>query len=382
MKKRNLSILLSLVMAAAIAGCGSSSTASSADSKAESSSAEEASSAAASASSVSGKSVGSSSVSSTSGNDTATATAGAITSDNYTPGTTQDAGEAAGKNITFIIKNTTAPFFISMKEGAEQAGKDYGVTVSVQAPTDTDEGAGNTQQTQLAEQAIASKTDCLCIAPVDNEAIMPAMKKVNDAGIPIVEVNSRLSDESFSSTFVGLENVQQGYDTMEQLIKGLNGEGKIFLIEGTTGAQTSADRITGAKKALEEDGPNIEVVAQQSANYNRAEALNVVQNLLQSNPDVDGIFCCNDEMALGAVEAVDSAGKTGDILITGQDANDDAVSALKEGKIYATSYGNPYMQGYMGVVAAVDTLNGGAKSDFYQVQTKVVTIDNADTFKD
>ena len=133
MKKRNLSILLSLVMAAAIAGCGSSSTASSADSKAESSSAEEASSAAASASSVSGESVGSSSVSSTSGNDTATATAGAITSDNYTPGTTQDAGEAAGKNITFIIKNTTAPFFISMKEGAEQAGKDYGVTVSVQA---------------------------------------------------------------------------------------------------------------------------------------------------------------------------------------------------------------------------------------------------------
>ena len=157
MKKRNLSILLSLVMAAAIAGCGSSSTASSADSKAESSSAEEASSAAASASSVSGESVGSSSVSSTSGNDTATATAGAITSDNYTPGTTQDAGEAAGKNITFIIKNTTAPFFISMKEGAEQAGKDYGVTVSVQAPTDTDEGAGNTQQTQLAEQAIAMR---------------------------------------------------------------------------------------------------------------------------------------------------------------------------------------------------------------------------------
>ena len=87
-------------------------------------------------------------------------------------------------------------------------------------------------------------------------------------------------------------------------------------------------------------------------------------------------------MALGAVEAVDAAGRTGKVLICGQDANDDACTAIKDGSMYCTSYGNPYMQGYQGVKAAYDVLNGGAESDFYQVDTLVVTKDNVDTFKD
>ena len=106
-----------------------------------------------------------------------------------------------------------------------------------------------------------------------------------------------------------------------------------------------------------------------------------MQNLLQSEPDVDAIFCCNDEMALGSAEAVDAAGKTGEIMISGQDANEDAVAALKEGKITITSYGNPYMQGYTAVKAAVDVLEGKEVESFYEVATKVVNLDNADTFK-
>lgn len=286
------------------------------------------------------------------------------------------------KEVVVIIKNTTAPFFISMKEGAEQAGKDLGIKVTVKAPTDTAEGAGNEQQTQLAEEAIANKADCVVLCPVDTEAIVPAAEKIKEAGIPIVALNTRIADESLAETFVGLENFNQGHDTMMALLDGLNNEGKIFIIEGSTGAQTSIDRVEGALAAIEEKGSKVEVLASQSANYSRADAMNVVQNLLQSHPDVNGIFCCNDEMALGSIEAVDAAGKTGEILISGQDANDDAVAALKEGKLFATSFGNPFMQGYTGVQAAYDVLNGGAKSDFYEVVTEVVNAENADTFKD
>lgn len=285
------------------------------------------------------------------------------------------------KEILVIVKNSTAPFWISAMEGAMAAGEELGYTVTCKTPVDTAEGSGNEQQANLCEEAIVSGVDCVVIAPVDSEAIIPATKKLNDAGIPVVNLNTKISDESQYVTFCGLENVNQGYNTAMKMFELMGGEGKIFIIEGSTGAQTSIDRVKGFELALEEY-PNIEVVAQQSANYSRADALNVVQNLLQAHPDVDAILCCNDEMALGSAEAIDAANLTGTIMVSGQDANDDAVEALKEGKITVTSYGNPYMQGYTAVVAAIDYLEGKTLDSFYEVDTIVVSMENADTFKD
>lgn len=289
--------------------------------------------------------------------------------------------KGGNKDILVIVKNSTAPFWISVMDGAKAAGEEKGYTVNCKTPVDTAEGSGNEQQSNLCEEAIVSQVGCLVIAPVDSEAIVPATKKVNEAGIPIVNLNTKISDSTQYKTFVGLENFNQGYDTAKALFEAMGGTGKIFIIEGSTGAQTSIDRVKGCEAALKEY-PNIEVIAQQSANYSRADALNVVQNLLQSHPDVNAIFCCNDEMALGSAEAVDAAGKTGDIKISGQDANDDAVAALKEGKITITSFGNPYMQGYTAVLAAIDVLEGKDVQEFYEVATKVVDINNADTFKE
>lgn len=292
-----------------------------------------------------------------------------------------DGSESAdAKEIVVIVKNNTAPFWISVLEGAQAAGEELGVTVTTKTPVDTAEGSGNEQQSQLCEEAIVQGADAVVIAPVDSEAIIPATEKINEAGIPVINLNTRISDDSQYVTFAGLENVTQGYETAKVVLEEMGGEGTVFIIEGSTGAQTSIDRVTGFENALAEY-PNIEVVAQQSANYSRADAMNVVQNLLQSYPDVDAILCCNDEMAMGAAEAVDAAGKIGDILISGQDANDDAVEAVREGRLFATSWGNPYMQGYTAVEAAVKVLNGEEVEDFYEVPTKVVTIDNIDTFE-
>ena len=287
---------------------------------------------------------------------------------------------AEDKEILVIVKNSTAPFWISTMEGAQQAGEDLGYTVTCKTPVDTAEGSGNEQQYNLCEEAITMGVAALVIAPVDSEAIIPAIRNVNDAGIPVINLNTKIADDSQYITFCGLENVNQGYNTAKALFEIMGGEGKVFIIEGSTGAQTSIDRVKGFEKALEEY-PNIEVLAQQSANYSRADAMNLVQNLLQANPDVNAILCCNDEMALGSAEAIDAAGLTGTILVSGQDANDDAVAALNEGKITVTSFGNPFMQGYTAVQAAVDVLEGKDVEPFYEVETIVVTIDNADTFK-
>ena len=295
-------------------------------------------------------------------------------------GCSKDNNKTDAKEILVIVKNSTAPFWISVMDGAKAAGAELGYTVTCKTPVDTAEGSGNEQQSNLCEEAIVSGVSCVVLAPVDSEAIVPATKKINEAGIPIVNLNTKISDDTQYKTFCGLENINQGYNTAKAMFELMNGEGKIFIIEGSTGAQTSIDRVKGFEKALAEY-PNIEVVAQQSANYSRADALNVVQNLLQAHPDVNAILCCNDEMALGSAEAIDAANLTGTIKVAGQDANDDAVAALKEGKITVTSYGNPYMQGYTAVKAAVDVLEGKNVDAFYEVETVVVTTENADTFK-
>lgn len=295
-------------------------------------------------------------------------------------GCSKDNNKTDAKEILVIVKNSTAPFWISVMDGAKAAGAELGYTVTCKTPVDTAEGSGNEQQSNLCEEAIVSGVSCVVLAPVDSEAIVPATKKINEAGIPIVNLNTKISDDTQYKTFCGLENINQGYNTAKAMFELMNGEGKIFIIEGSTGAQTSIDRVKGFEKALAEY-PNIEVVAQQSANYSRADALNVVQNLLQAHPDVNAILCCNDEMALGSAEAIDAANLTGTIKVAGQDANDDAVAALKEGKITVTSYGNPYMQGYTAVKAAVDILEGKSVDAFYEVETVVVTKENVDTFK-
>lgn len=300
------------------------------------------------------------------------------------PADTAAAGTAANedlsdKEVVFIIKNLTTPFFLSMKAGAEDAGKDFGIKVTVQAPTSTEEGAGNEEQTQLIEQAIANKAAAVCIAPTDSNGIIPAVKKLIEAGIPVIASNTKIAEDGLADCFVGLENYTQGYYVSKELCEGLGGKGKMFIIEGTAGAQTSIDRVAGATAAIEEY-PDIEIVAQQSASYKRASAMDVVQNLLQTNPDVNAIYCCNDEMALGAVEAVDAAGKTGQILIGGADGNADAVQAILDGKMFTTAEANAHDQAYYSVEAAVKVLKGEAAGEKL-IESPIITKDNAEEYK-
>lgn len=292
---------------------------------------------------------------------------------------TAAAGDLADKEVVFIIKNLTTPFFLSMKEGAEAAGAELGIKVTVQAPTSSEEGAGNEEQTQLIEQAIANKASAVCIAPTDSNGIIPAVKKLKEAGIPVIASNTKIAEDGLANCFVGLENYTQGYNVAKKLCEGLGGKGKMFIIEGTAGAQTSIDRVEGATAAISEY-PDIEVVAQQSASYKRATAMDVAQNLLQANPDVNAVYCCNDEMALGVVEAVDAAGKTGQILIGGADGNADALQCILDGKMYATAEANAFDQAYYSVVAAVNVLKGQAAED-KMIDSPIIDKENVAEFQ-
>ena len=275
----------------------------------------------------------------------------------------------AGKNVTMILKNFTNPFFITVKEGGEAAAKEFGINLTVLAPLKAD---NNEEQTHMVEQAIVSGADLVIMCPSDTMGIIPAMEKLLEEEIPVVNLNTRIGgDKKLSETFVAIENIECGYETVKRLINMMGGEGDLILLEGVSGAQTSIDRIKGAHQAIAEH-KGVRVVAQQPADYNRAKALDVTQNLLQAHANTKAIYACNDEMALGAVEAVASAGKSGTILIAGSDANADARKAIIDGKMALTCDTDPFNQGYQSVVAAVKTLQGENMPPLFRVSIKVL----------
>ncbi|MDR1318110.1 MAG: sugar ABC transporter substrate-binding protein [Treponema sp.] len=281
--------------------------------------------------------------------------------------------ESSGKDVTLILKNLTNPFFISVKEGAEAAAAEFGLNLTTIAPLKAD---NNEEQMQMVEQAIARRTDCLVIIPSDTNGIVPAVEKAYEAGIPIVDLNTKIGgDKIMWKTFVAIENYDGGFLATTKLCELMGGSGGFILIEGVPGAQTSIDRVNGSRDALAKF-PGVRLLATQSANYNRATAMNVVQNLLHAYPDAKAIFCCNDEMALGAVEAVEAAGRQG-ILIGGVDANADARQAIKDGKMTLSIDSQPYVQGYEGVKAAAQILRGETLKENIVPPIALVTKDNS-----
>ncbi len=289
-------------------------------------------------------------------------------------GTTTKAGEsttapAEKKNVTLIVKNLTNPMWIAVQEGAKAAAEEFGVTLTVLAPTVAD---SNEEQLDEVNQSIAKKEDAIVLIPADSKGIVPGVEAANTAGIPIINVNTKVDTSTGAKveTFIAVENYTAAVSVAEKLVEMMNKEGTVIILEGKAGAQSSVDIVAGAKDTFAKYS-NIKIEASQSAQWSRAESYSVTQNLLQSYPNVNAIFAANDEMAMGALEAVDEAGKTGQILITGLDANADARMAVDEGKLALTCDKNGYGQGYAGVKAAVEFLSGKTLEDNIIVDTEL-----------
>lgn len=298
------------------------------------------------------------------GNTTTTTTKAATT----TKGA-ETTAPAAKKNITLIVKNLTNPMWIAVQEGAKAAAEEFGVNLTVLAPTVAD---SNEEQLDEVSQSIAKKEDAIVLIPADSKGIVPGVEAANKAGIPIINVNTKVDTSTGAKveTFIAVENYTAAVSVAEKLVEMMNKEGTVIILEGKAGAQSSVDIVAGANDTFAKY-PNIKIEASQSAQWSRAEAYTVTQNLLQSYPNVNAIFAANDEMAMGALEAVDEAGKTGQILISGLDANADARQAVDEGKLALTCDKNGYGQGYAGVKAAVDFLSGKTLESNIIVETEL-----------
>ena len=254
------------------------------------------------------------------------------------PVSEKTASGASKPTIALVVKTLNNPFFIEMQQGAQEAADKLGVTLIVQA---ADREVDVERQMQIIENLIERKVSALCIAPSGSREIVPVIVKANKAGIPVLIIDTRVDEKALAdaggkvATFIGSDNYDGGKLAGAFVAEKLGGKGQVAILEGIPGHETGDARLSGFKEALSR-APGIQIVASQPANWERDQGFNVFQNILQANPGVNALFACNDLMALGAAEAIAAAGKTGQIVVVGFDAQPEARAAIQKGAMAAT----------------------------------------------
>ncbi len=282
------------------------------------------------------------------------------------PGSKKDEGATEGGNdasmkIGFSISTLNNPFFVTLSDGAKEKAKELGASLTV---IDAQDDAA--KQASDVEDLIQQGVDLILINPTDSAAVVTAVESANSAGIPVITVD-RTAEGGEVVSHIASDNAAGGKLAGEYLVE-LVGEGaKVAELEGVSGSSSARDRGTGFNEAVAD---KLDIVAKQTANFNRAEGLTVMENILQANPDIKGVFAHNDEMALGALEAVAAAGK--DVLVIGFDATEDAVKAVEEGKLAATVAQKPDLIGEQAVEAAVQSLKGESVEASIPVELELI----------
>lgn len=284
-----------------------------------------------------------------------------------------DSGSGGSGQIALSISTLDNPFFVDLRDGAQEAADtaDYELVVG-----NAQDNAS--QQQNDIQNFVTQQVDAILVNAVDTEAIVPAIEQANSADIPVIALD-RVPAGGDLATVISSDNVQGGRMAGEELIAAVN-SGPIAHLEGTPGLSGTRDRGEGFQKAISgQEGEEVEVVASQSANFDRDEGLNVMQNIIQSSPDLKGVFADNDEMALGAIRALgDRAGN--EVSVVGFDANDDALQAIQNGTMLASVAQNPNRIGELGVEKAVSTIDGESVEKEIPVEVELVTKANVSQF--
>lgn len=267
------------------------------------------------------------------------------------PGSSSKESDSTDKEgsykIGLSVSTLNNPFFVTLSDGAKAKAEELGATLTV---VDAQDNAA--KQASDVEDLIQQGVDLILINPTDSEAVVATVEAANAAGIPVITVD-RSSEGGEVVTHIASDNIAGGELAGEYLLE-LVGEGaQVVELEGIAGSSAARDRGEGFNNIA---NGKLDVVAKQTANFNRAEGLTVMENILQGNPDVKAVFAHNDEMALGALEAIEAVGK--DILVVGFDATDDAVKSVEDGKLAGTVAQKPDLIGQKAIEAAIKSLKG------------------------
>ncbi|TPJ30201.1 MULTISPECIES: sugar ABC transporter substrate-binding protein [unclassified Mesorhizobium] len=265
------------------------------------------------------------------------------------------------------------PYWAAFEEGAKAKGKELGVDVQVVSPpSETDVQA----QISQIEDLIAQKVAGIALAPTDPAALAPVVDEAKTAGINVVFVDGAGTNKI---PFIGTDNLAGGKLGGEFMCKKLPAGSEVAILQGVMSTTNGADRYNGAKAALE--GCGMKVVAAQPADWDRAKGQSITETILAGNPNIKGIFGSNDNMALGAVEALKAASKLKDVMVVGYDANPDAANSILAGELTASVAQAPKKMAALGIQALVDLKAGKQVPMVTDPGTVLVTKENAEQYK-
>jgi len=270
---------------------------------------------------------------------------------------------AEGPTIGLVVSTLNNPFFVDLKDGAQSKADEVGATLIV---LDSQDNAAT--ELSNVEDLITQGVDLIMINPTDSDAVGTAVMAANDAGIPVITLD-RSANSGDVVSHIASDNVAGGKMAGEFIIEALGGTGNVVELEGIPGASAARERGQGFNEAIAES--SITVVARQTANFDRAEGLSVMENILQAQPEINAVFAHNDEMALGALEAIKASGR--DIMIVGFDATADAVAAVEAGEMAATVQQLPKEIGSNGVATAMMIIAGDSVDAYIPVELALVT---------
>lgn len=284
---------------------------------------------------------------------------------------TSDSGAKASgkKNATMIMSTLNNPFFISVKNGAqEQAGK-LGIKLTVQNANNSDATSLN-----LATTAVSKQVGALIIDPVSTQSATSAVTQANTAKIPVLGFD-RMPGGGKLASFIGYDAIKAGRNAADALATSLHDKGTVVEIQGILGTNVAQDRSKGFEQEIAKF-PGIKIVAKQSADFDRSTALDVMTNVLQAHPNINGVYAANDEMAMGVLAALKSRSLAGKVQLVGNDGISDALQAIADGQMYATNAESPYALGQKVAALTGKVLGGESVAADQVLEGELVTRSN------
>ena len=278
-------------------------------------------------------------------------------------------------DIALVTKAMDSEFWLVMADGAKAAAAARpGVKLSIVAP---DREINIDQQVTILEDQTRKGVKALVVSPAGSAQILSALEQASQRGVPVILVDT---DAPFAKkvTYIGTNNRRGGQLAAKGLAEALGGgAAEVALISGVPGNESQDERAQGFIDALASDYPKLKLVAQQPGNSERALGLTVMENILTAHPGVKGVFATNDQMALGAMEALEARSLRGKIKIIGFDATKEAVQATVDGRLAGSVAQNPFLMGQRGIEAALAALDGKPVEKRIDTGTELVTAANA-----
>ncbi len=301
------------------------------------------------------------------------------------PAMAEESGDA---EYAIILKTQATDFWVKMWKGVEEEAEAKGVKVDLYAAQSEEDLEG---QLTILESCISKGYKGIGIAPLSSVNVLPGIGEATEKGITVVDIDEKFDEQELENqggatvAYVATDNVAVGNKGGQYIVDNVDEGAQVAIIEGKSGNQSSEDRAEGARKAFEDAG--LDIIGSQAADWDRQTALDIATTYIQQNPDLKGIYCCNDGMALGAIQAVINADKVGEILVVGTDGDSEAVESIAAEQLSATVAQDPAQIGATSLDLLIDAVENGTEAKVGEFPEKtpidsvLITAENAADFQ-